>query len=269
MNELIKLNETEIDSEMVQTVNARELHEFLGSRQDFSTWIKKKLERLRLQVDKDFCTAPQIYGTTNGGYAERLEYFITLDTAKHIAMMENTDRGFEVRDYFIECEKQLKQVFSPKQKFLLNIFEADDELSRAVAINQYEVGYVKPLENKVVEQAKQIESNKPKIRYHDVVLSCPDLLTVRQIAQDYGISAQRLNSILHEKKIQYKDKSGVWLLYISYNAQGYAQTFTHTYQDNDGNYHSKLHLKWTQKGRLFIYELLKEEGILPICEVED
>ena len=273
MNELIKLNETKIDNELIQTVNARELHAFLESKQDFSTWIKKKLERLRLQVDKDYVIVPQKNGTIdkngNKKVSISLEYFITLDTAKHIAMMENTDRGFEVRDYFIECEKQLKQVFSPKQKFLLNILEADDELSRAVAINAYEVGYVKPLENKVVEQAKQIESNKPKIRYHDIVLSCPDLLTVRQIAQDYGISAQRLNSILHEKKIQYKDKSGVWLLYISYNAQGYAQTFTHTYQDNDGNYHSKLHLKWTQKGRLFIYELLKEEGILPICEQED
>lgn len=219
-----------------------------------------------MQENKDFCTAPQIYGTANGGTSERLEYFITLDTAKHIAMMENTDRGFEVRDYFIECEKKLKEVFTPKQTFLLGILEAKDEVSRAVAINQYELGYVRPLEDKVEEQAKVIETSQPKVRYYDIVLSCSDLLTVTQISQDYGISAQKLNKILNEEGIQYKSKDGVWLLYIQYSAQGYAQTNTVTYQDKDGKYHSKLHLKWTQKGRLFIYDILKSKGILPICE---
>ena len=114
MNELISLTQSAINGELQQTVNARELHAFLESKQDFSTWIKKKLERLRLQENKDFCTAPQIYGTANGGSAERLEYFITLDTAKHIAMMENTDSGFEVRDYFIECEKKLREAIKPQ-----------------------------------------------------------------------------------------------------------------------------------------------------------
>ena len=112
MNELIKLNETEIGDELVQTVNARDLHVFLGSKRKFSDWIKAKLERLRLHENKDFCTSSQLCDTANGGYVEKIEYHITLDTAKHIAMMENTDRGFEVRDYFIECEKQLRQVIS-------------------------------------------------------------------------------------------------------------------------------------------------------------
>ena len=106
MNELIKLNQTKIDDELVQTVDARELYRFLESKQDFSTWIKKKLERLRLQVDKDYVIVPQRNGTIdkngNKKVSVSLEYFITLDTAKHISMMENTDRGFEVRNYFIE-----------------------------------------------------------------------------------------------------------------------------------------------------------------------
>ena len=268
MNELISLTQSAINGELQQTVNARELHGFLESRQEFANWIKKRIDKYGFVENQDFVKLHKKMENPQGG-RPAIDYHITLDMAKELVMVERNDKGKEARRYFIECEKQLRQVMSVKDSLLLGIIKADDELSRAVAINQYEVGYVKPLENKVVEQAKQIESNKPKIRYHDIVLSCPDLLTVRQIAQDYGISAQRLNSILHEKKIQYKDKSGVWLLYISYNAQGYAQTFTHTYQDNDGNYHSKLHLKWTQKGRLFIYELLKEEGILPICEQED
>ena len=135
MNELISLTQSAINGELQQTVNARELHKFLESKQDFSTWIKKKLERLRLQVDKDYVIVPQIYGTANGGFAERLEYFITLDTAKHIAMMENTDRGFEVRDYFITCEKKLREVAKPQPARIIGATE--DKLNTIILALQH------------------------------------------------------------------------------------------------------------------------------------
>ena len=135
MNELISLPQSAINGELQQTVNARELHKFLESKQDFSTWIKKKLERLRLQVDKDYVIVPQIYGTANGGFAERLEYFITLDTAKHIAMMENTDRGFEVRDYFITCEKKLREVAKPQPARIIGATE--DKLNTIILALQH------------------------------------------------------------------------------------------------------------------------------------
>ena len=256
MNELIKIESKEIDNESVQTVNARELHGYLDIRSKFATWITNRISKYNFQENLDFLSVSKIL--ENGG--KMIEYFITIDMAKELAMVENNDKGREARKYFIECEKKLRK-------------SIEDSIPKTLpdALEAYALESRKHERTKLLlEEAKEvIESNKPKIRYHDIVLSCPDLLTVRQIAQDYGISAQKLNNILHEKNVQYKDKSGVWLLYISYNAQGYAQTFTHTYQDNDGNYHSKLHLKWTQKGRLFIYELLKEEGILPICEQED
>lgn len=123
---------------------------------------------------------------------------------------------------------------------------------------------------KLLQDAKNlIEEAKPKLKYHDIVLACHDLLTVRQIAQDYGMSAQKLNNILHEEGVQYKDNTDVWLLYLKYSAQGYAQTHTYVYRDRADVQHAKLHLKWTQKGRLFIYDLLKARGILPICEQKD
>ena len=105
MNELIKIENKEINNEAVQTVCARDLHAFLESKRQFADWIKAKLERLRLIENKDFVSISQTCEKPSGGRPTS-EYFITLDTAKHIAMMENTDRGFEVRDYFIECEKQ-------------------------------------------------------------------------------------------------------------------------------------------------------------------
>ena len=264
MNELISLNQSAIDGELQQTVNARELHEFLEVGRDFSNWIKGRISKYGFEENVDYIIAQNLSSPDLANAKARpqtlKEYYISIDMAKELAMVENNDKGREARKYFIECEKKLrKSIEDSIPKTLPDALEA-----YALEIRKHERTKL------LLEEAKEvIESNKPKIRYHDIVLSCPDLLTVRQIAQDYGMSAQKLNNILNEKNIQYKDKSGVWLLYISYNAQGYAQTYTHTYQDNDGNYHSKLHLKWTQKGRLFLYELLKEEGILPICEQED
>ena len=271
--ELVQISESEINGVLTPSVSARDLHSFLESKRQFSDWIKAKIERLRLQENIDFVCLSQFCETQRkdgqNGLTKSTEYFVTIDIAKHIAMMENTDRGFEVRNYFIECEKRLKQVISPKQTLLLGILDANDELSRAVAINNYEIQYVKPLEKKVEEQAELLEKAKPKVNYCDIVLQSEDLMTITQISQDYPISNQKLNRILQEEGIQYKDKSGVWCLYVQYGAQGYAQTFTHAYQGKDGKTHAKLHLKWTQKGRLFIYDILKKHGISPIVEQED
>ncbi len=108
---------------------------------------------------------------------------------------------------------------------------------------------------------------QPKASYYDLVLNCPDLLSVTVIAKDYGKSAKWLNNFLKEHQIQFK-QGGIWLLYKEYAEKGYTSTKTHTVNGNDGKQHSKVNTYWTQKGRLFIYALLKNEGILPIMEQE-
>ena len=120
MNELIKLNEQTINNETVQTVNARELHTFLEVGKVFAAWIKNRLDTLGSIEGQDYLILKgesllsQTGKQTNDGRGghNRLEYFVTLDTAKHLAMMEKNDRGFQVRQYFVECEKQLKQAQS-------------------------------------------------------------------------------------------------------------------------------------------------------------
>lgn len=111
MYELIKIENTTIGDAYVPTVDARDLHQFLESKQQFSDWIKKRIEKLRLLENKDYILISEVYEIKNsrGGDRKSLHYAITLDVAKHIALMENTDRGFEVRDYFIECEKKQAQ----------------------------------------------------------------------------------------------------------------------------------------------------------------
>ena len=114
-------------------------------------------------------------------------------------------------------------------------------------------------------QEQQISELKPKASYYDVVLNCADLLSVSQIAKDYGKSAIWLNNYLHEKGIQFK-QGDVWLLYQKYAQQGYTSTKTQSFNGSDGKVHSKVHTYWTQKGRLFIYDTLKADGILPLIE---
>lgn len=121
------------------------------------------------------------------------------------------------------------------------------------------------LESTVAVQSQQITELQPKASYYDVVLNSKDLLSIGKIAKDFGKSAVWLNKWLHEQGVQYK-QGEIWLLYQKYAEQGYTSTKTQTYNGNDGAVHTKVHTYWTQKGRLFIYDLLKTNGILPLIE---
>ena len=124
------------------------------------------------------------------------------------------------------------------------------------------------LEEENAVQKQQLSEMRPKASYYDVVLNSPDLVSVTEIAKDYGKSAQWLNEKLHDKGIQYKQGGRIWILYQKYAEKGYTSTKTHTYPDSNGEIHTKVHTYWTQKGRLFIYDLLKGDGILPTMEME-
>ena len=119
------------------------------------------------------------------------------------------------------------------------------------------------IENKV--QSQQIAELQPKATYYDLILQCKDLLSMTEIAKDYGKSAKGMNKLLNEFGIQYK-QGGVWFLYAKYQDKGYTQTKTQNYNRPDGTQGSRVHMYWTQKGRLFLYDLLKSEGVLPKVE---
>ncbi|MFR1527151.1 phage antirepressor KilAC domain-containing protein [Anaerotignum sp.] len=124
---------------------------------------------------------------------------------------------------------------------------------------------VKSLKMLNAVQQQQIAELNPKATYYDLVLQCPDLISVTEIAKDYGKSAKWLNKILSENKVQYKQR-GVWLLYQKYAEKGYTSTKKEPFIDAKGIQHTKPHTYWTQKGRLFLYEFLKGLGYLPIVE---
>ena len=112
---------------------------------------------------------------------------------------------------------------------------------------------------------QRVNELTPKASYYDLILQNKTLMTITQIAKDYGMSGEAMNKKLHELKVIYKE-SNVWLLYSKYQDKGWTQSTSKLV--NDGK---KLvfHTKWTQKGRLGLYELLKQHEILPLIEPED
>lgn len=257
MNELIKI--TEKDGQ--QLVSARELHEFLEVGRDFTSWIKGRISKYNFVENVDFTIinlAHQNGGASWGGN-NKTDYIITVDMAKQLSMVENNEKGNQARKYFIQCEKKLKEINQPKlpttyKEALLQLVAAEEEKERL------------QLESKQKDQI--IGELKPKADYTDIILQNKSLVTITQIAKDYGMTAQEMNNLLHELKVQYK-MSGQWLLYSKYHDKGYAHSETIPIKHKSGRLEPKMNTKWTQKGRLFLYELLKENGVLPVIERED
>ena len=124
------------------------------------------------------------------------------------------------------------------------------------------------LEQKVEVQTKQIEEMKPKVTYYDKILNSKSLVSVTEIAKDYGMGAVTLNKILAQKKIQYK-VNRTWVLYDKYDDKGYTGTKTCSFSSSEGYDCSRESTYWTQKGRMFIYDLLKKDGMIPVMEREE
>lgn len=120
-------------------------------------------------------------------------------------------------------------------------------------------------EQKTIEQEKTIEVLKPKADYTDMILKNNSLVTITQIAKDYGMSGKAMNRKLHEMKIIY-NLNGQWLLYSKYQSEGYVHSETFPIKHKNGYEDAKMNTKWTQKGRLFLYERLKAQGIIPVIE---
>ena len=235
MNELIR-----IDND--NKVSGRELHDFLEVGRDFTNWMKQMIG-YGFNEHADY----EVYaknGENPSGGRPSVDYRMTIDMAKEICMLQRTDRGKQARQYFIQVENDWN---SP-----------DKIMARALVMSQ------KLLDTTRLElaQSKQIINElQPKASYYDLILQSKSLMSVSKIAKDFGKSAVWLNRKLEEKKVQYS-QGGVWLLYQKYADKGYTQSTTHAIDDE----HSRLLTKWTQKGRLFIYEMLKGDGILPLIE---
>ena len=186
------------------------------------------------------------------------EYQVTKKGCELIAHKTEGQKGvlFTVRymDRFEEMEQKLQK------KTPVTYIEALEQLLASEKEKERLA-----LENK--EQLQIIGDLQPKADYTDEILKCPGTVTITQIAKDYGISGTKMNKILNELGVQFK-KSGQWFIYEKYNGKGYTKSQT-VQIERHGVKDCVMNTKWTQKGRLFLYELLKNEGIYPSIEKVD
>ena len=247
MTDLIKVNYDNADR---PTVSGRELHTALGIETPYHKWFPRMCE-YGFSEEKDFWTK---MSESTGGRPST-DHTISLDMAKELCMIQRSEIGKKFREYFIEVEK----AWNDPVLVMGRALEAQKAITERLNSQLFQ------LEGTVAVQTQQIAELKPKASYYDVVLNCKDLLSVTEIAKDYGQSAVWLNNWMHEHGIQFK-QGKIWLLYQKYAEQGYTSTKTQTFNGNDGEVHTKVHTYWTQKGRLFLYDMFKSEGVIPLVE---
>jgi anti-repressor protein len=243
MNELINVT---LNENHEPVVSARQLHETLEVKTEYKKWFKRMTE-YGFTENEDFVKVTQKCLTSSTGQ-NITDHVIKLDMAKEIAMIQRTDKGKEVRTYFIQVEKDFN---SPEKIMARALLMADKKIKLLESQN----------ENLLIELK---EANK-NADYLDLILQTKDSLTITQIAQDYGISARKMNQLLKQERIQ-RIVNGQWVLYAKYLAKGYVSSRTFDYTGKDGKVHSNITTVWTQLGRRFLYDRLKAIGILPIIE---
>ncbi len=237
------------------TVLGRDLHNALEVNSNYTTWFNRMTE-YGFTENIDFTTYfPNLESENQHGGQNKTDHQLTIEMAKEICMIQRSEKGKQCRQYFIELEKQWN---SPEMVMKRALEIANQRFEEIRQQN-------KTLETTVAVQTQQISELQPKASYYDVILNCKDLVSTTEIAKDYGKSAKWLNALLHDLGVQFK-QSGIWLLYQKYAECGYTSTRTHNYLDNSGNTHAKVHTYWTQKGRIFIYDLLKSRNIFPNVE---
>lgn len=252
MNELIRIS---FDSDR-PTVSGRELHAALEIGSNYTTWFSRMCDYGFVEGIDYISCFPNLESESHGGQ-NKIDHQLTIDMAKQICMIQRTETGRKFRQYFIKVEEAWN---SPEAVMARALQFANNQLTLMQKKNAELIGTV-------AIQNQQITEMKPKASYYDVVLNCKDLISTSAIAKDYGKSAIWMNRYLHEKGVQFK-QGDIWLLYQKYAEKGYTSTKTHSYAGTDGNVHTKVHTYWTQKGRLFIYGLMKADGMPPIIEQE-
>lgn len=269
MNEMANENLIPIsyDNPERPTVSGRELHEFLGVGADYRHWLPRMCE-YGFTEGEDFNSVKIDRVQNEGGrmVARTIEdHQLTIPMAKELCMIQRNERGKQARQYFLRIEQMWNSPEAIMQRAMAIANRNLEELKRKIFCLSQEND---KLEETVAVQNQQITEMKPKVSYYDVCLQTKDAIAISVIAKDYGWTAARMNKELADRKIQFK-QNRIWLLYQKHAEQRYTVTKTSLYSDNSGAEHSSIHTYWTQKGRLFIYDLLKKDGILPLIEKEN
>ena len=197
---------------------------------------------------------------TNGGIQQM--YFVNEDGLYDVILDSRKPEAKRFRKWITS------EVLPAIRKY--GVYATEDFIKQAIADPKFAIDILSALQaerEKVAVLTQQVAELQPKASYYDVVLNCKDLVSVSKIAKDYGMSAVAFNKLLHELGVQFK-QGDIWLLYQQYARLGWTSTKTLSYSGDDGLMHSRIHMYWTQKGRLGLYDFLKCRGYLPKIEAD-
>lgn len=271
MNELIKINQKDIDGDAVNTVNARELHAFLEAKTRFNDWIKKRIDDYGFIEGVDYVkielpagmkmaenggeiggignaqknVALESMGYESFGQQGRIEYAITLNMAKELAMVERNEKGKQARQYFIECERRANNPIE-----LLN----DPARLRNLLANYSEK--VIALENKVAEQA-------PKAEGFDRIANADGLLNLTNAAKSLNVRPKDLFDFLQAKKWIYRRVGG--RNYTAYQDKiqcGYLTHKVYAMTLDDGTERIREQVVVTPRGLVKLASIVPREAVL-------
>lgn len=191
---LIPINE----SNCKQAVNARDLHAFLESKQDFSTWIKNRIDKYDLVENVDYVAAPQIYGTANGGHSTRLEYALTIDAAKELSMVEGNEKGKEARRYFIACEKELKE----SQPSALSPSELILKLAEMNVENERKMKALEEKQSKLENEIEEIKQRTTTDLHQSTIVAYVSINNIKLDVTRYGAMGKKASALCKKRNIE-------------------------------------------------------------------
>ena len=241
--ELIKITTNE---EGQKLVSARELHEGLKVKSRFNDWMTNRIKKYGFEENLDYT---KILVQCKRGQNE-YDFYITVDMAKELCMVENNELGRQFRKYFIEAEKQLKEIKK------LDSYMIEDPIERAKRWIE-EAEEKKYLMEDNIKKDEEIKVLKPKAEFTEKFLQDDTLYKATDIAKEVGMTATKFNKLLEGLGIQFK-QGGKWYITSEYDGNSYTKPYTFEYKE--GKFQTQM--RFTSKGRKFILDTLESLGII-------
>lgn len=197
-------------------------------------------------------------------------YSLNKEECLYIATKFNDEARAKLIKRWKELEEQHQKPSVPQNylEALKSLVKAEEEKQQLALENKQKDETIITISKANVELGNKITEMLPKVSYYDRILQSNATMTITQIAQDYGMSAIAMNKELESMRIQHKER-GQWILYAQFLKGGYVHSRAVDIIRRDGRHDVKYNTEWTTKGRIFLYEALKEKGILPLIEQEN